>query len=140
MLYNVYNEIILTSIYSALLCILFLKLPIVRTLFRIGDNFKYLMTAYFSLFIFIGIFNAFNARTYRINIFSNILKNKVFIFIITFIILVQIYLIYFGGALFRTYGLTCKEFFLIILIALTVFPVDIIRKLILKKKNLKRNV
>ncbi len=135
-----YNEIAITAIYSATLCILFLKLPIIREVFRIGDNNKYLMTAYFALFIFIGIFNSFNARTYRINIFSNILKNRIFLIVIGFIITVQIYLIYFGGDLFRTYGLTAKEFLLIILIALTVFPVDAIRKLILKKKNLKRMV
>ncbi len=135
-----YNEIAVTSIYSATLCILFLKLPIVRTIFRIGENNKYLMTAYFALFIFVGIFNSFNARTYRINVFSNILKNKIFLLVIGFIITVQIYLIYFGGDLFRTYGLTAKEFVLIILIALTVFPIDFLRKLILKKKNLKRMV
>ncbi len=135
-----YNEIATTSIYSATLCILFLKLPVIRTIFRIGENNKYLMTAYFALFIFIGIFNAFNARTYRINVLSNILKNRIFLLVIGFIITVQIYLIYFGGDLFRTYGLTAKEFLLIILIALTVFPVDILRKLILKKKNFKRMV
>ena len=91
------------------------------------------MTAYFALFIFIGIFNSFNARTYRINIFSNILKNRIFLFVIGFIISVQIYLIYFGSVLFRTYGLTAKEFLIILAIALSVWPVDAIRKLILKK-------
>ena len=98
------------------------------------------MTAYFAMFIFIGIFNSFNARTYRINIFSNILKNKIYLIIISFIIIVQIYLIYFGGDLFRTYGLTAKEFLIILLISLSVWPVDGIRKLILKKLNLERNV
>jgi len=135
-----YNEIITTAIYSGTLCILFLKLPIIREIFRIGENNKYLMTAYFALFIFIGIFNSFNARTYRINIFSNILKNRIYLLVITFIITVQIYLIYFGGDLFRTYGLTAKEFLIILLIALSVWPVDALRKMILKKKNLKRMV
>ena len=135
-----YNEIIITSFYSATLCILFLKLPIIRTIFRMGDNNKYLMTAYFALFIFLGIFNAFNARTYRINIFSNILKNKVFLIIITFIIIVQIYLIYYGGEVFRTYGLESHEFLFILIIALSVWPIDIVRKLILKKFNFKRMV
>jgi len=135
-----YNEIILTALYSGTLCLLFLKLPIIREIFRIGENNKYLMTAYFALFIFIGIFNSFNARTYRINIFSNILKNKVFLIVITFIITVQVYLIYFGGDLFRTYGLTAKEFFIILIIALSVWPVDALRKIILKKKKLKRMV
>lgn len=135
-----YNEIILTAIYSSLLCILFLKLPIVHEYFRTNNNNKYLMTAYFAMFIFIGIFNSFNARTYRINIFSNILKNKIYLIIISLIIIVQIYLIYFGGDLFRTYGLTAKEFLIILLISLSVWPVDGIRKIILKKLNLERNV
>ncbi len=132
-----YNEIIITSLYSSIMCILFLKLPIIKTIFRIGENNKYLMTAYFALFIFLGIFNSFNARTYRINIFSNIFKNKVFMIIITFIIIVQIYLIYYGGDIFRTYGLTSLELFIIILLSSSIIIVDIIRKSLLKKLNLK---
>lgn len=135
-----YNEIILSAIYSALLCLLFLKLPIIRTIFRVGYNNIYLMTAYFALFIFIGIFNSFNARTDRINIFANLKKNKVFLGIIIFIIIVQIYLIYFGGELFRTYGLEFNELIIIILIALSVWPVDIIRKIIIKKFNFNKSV
>ena len=135
-----YNEIILTALYSSTLCILFLKLPIIHHYFRIGNNNKYLMTAYFAMFIFIGIFNSFNARTYRINIFANILKNKIYLLVIGFIIIVQIYLIYFGGDLFRTYGLTAKEFFIILIMALSVWPVDALRKIILKKLNKERSV
>ena len=135
-----YNEIILSGFYSALLCILFLKLPFIKQIFRVGENSKYLMTSYFALFIFIGIFNSFNARTYRINIFKDIFKNKVFIFIICFIIITQIYLIYFGGDIFRTYGLKPYELILVILISLSVWPIDILRKIILKKFNLKRMV
>ena len=44
----------------------------------------------------------------------NLKKNKVFIVIIAFILLVQVYLIYHGGDLFRTYGLTAKEFFIVL--------------------------
>lgn len=134
------GEVLFTGLYSALLCILFLKLPVVRIIFRVGENYKYLMTAYFALFIFIGIFNAFNARSERINIFANLRKNKVFIIIICFIISVQIYLIYHGGDLFRTYGLTAKELFIVLLLAATVFPVDFLRKTYLRKKHLKTGV
>lgn len=130
-----YSEIIFTGIYSALLCILFLKLPLFKTLVRTGENYKYLMTAYFALFIFIGVSNAFNARSERINLFSNIKQNKVFIFIILFIIIVQIYLIYHGGSLFRTYGLTIKELILVIILSLSVIPIDILRKIYIRKKN-----
>ena len=131
------NQIFLTGIYSSLICILFLKLPFIRNLFR---NESYLYTAFFGLFIFIDIFNSFNARTHRINIFSNILKNKVFLIIMLFVVIIQILLIYFGGTIFRTTGLSLFEFEIMILISLTVIPFDIIRKLILKKKGLKYGV
>ena len=134
------GEILFTGLYSAILCILFLKLPIIREFIRVGEDYKYLMTAYFALFIFIGIFNAFNARSERINILAHITKNKVFIGIILFIISVQIYLIYHGGDLFRTYGLHAKEFFIVILLAATVFPIDFLRKVFLRRHHLKTGV
>ncbi len=134
------GEVLFTGLYSAILCILFLKLPIIREFIRVGDNSKYLMTAYFALFIFIGVFNAFNARSERVNILANLSKNKVFIIIIAFILTVQVYLIYHGGDLFRTYGLTAKEFFIVLLLAMTVFPVDFIRKIYLRHHHLKTGV
>ena len=134
------GEVLFTGIYSAILCILFLKLPIIKEFIRVGENSKYLMTAYFALFIFIGIFNSFNARSERINILANLRKNKVFIIIIIFIISVQIFLIYHGGDLFRTYGLTAKEFFIVLLLASTVFPIDFLRKTYLRRHHLKTGV
>ena len=131
-----YSEIIWTGIYCALLCILFLKLPIFKTLIRTGENSKYLMTAYFAMFIFMGIFNAFNARTVRINTFANLSKNKVFIGIFGFIFIAQVWIIYNGGDIFRTYGLKINELILVLLLALTVFPVDWFRKYILKKRGI----
>ncbi len=129
-----YSEIIWTGMYCATLCILFLKLPIFKALIRSND--KYLMTAYFAMFIFMGIFNAFNARTTRINTFANLSKNKVFIAIFGFIFLAQLWIIYNGGDIFRTYGLNLKELFLVLILALTVFPVDWLRKYILKKRGI----
>lgn len=49
--------------------------------------------------------------------------------------MIQIYLIYHGGTLFRTYGLTIKEFIIVILIAFSVIPFDLARKTYLIKKN-----
>ncbi|MBE6140934.1 MAG: calcium-translocating P-type ATPase, PMCA-type [Firmicutes bacterium] len=131
-----FSQIIWTGTYNALLCILFLKLPLFKNLIRYSLDNKYLMTAYFAMFIFLGIFNAFNARTERINIFANLKHNKVFILIFTFIFIAQIYIIYNGGDLFRTYGLTFQELILVLFLALTVFPIDIIRKIMLKKNKI----
>ncbi|MDO4962963.1 MAG: calcium-translocating P-type ATPase, PMCA-type [bacterium] len=126
------NQIFFTGIYSSLICILFLKLPFIKQLFRAD---KYLYTAFFGLFIFIDIFNSFNARTNKLNLLSNILKNKVFIFIMLFIVTIQILLIYYGGELFRTSGLSIFEFEIMILFAFSVIPFDWIRKLVLNKKG-----
>ncbi len=133
-----YSEIIITALYSALICILFLKLPIFKEIIRSED--KYFMTSYFALFIFIGIFNAFNSRTERLNILSNIGKNKVFIFIFGLIIIAQIFLIYKGNDLFRTYGMTLFELLFVVILAFTVIPVEFIRKLILKKNGIKLEI
>ena len=130
-----YSQIIFMAIYSSLLCIFFLKCPIIKNFIR--SDYKIFMTAYFALFIFIGIFNAFNARCERLNIFSNILKNKIFIIIFIFISIVQIFLIYNGHDLFRTYGLKISELIFVISLALSVLPIDFIRKLILKRKGIK---
>ena len=129
-----YSEILWTGFYCALLCILFLRLPIVYYFIR--DNEKTLMTAYFAMFIFMGIFNAFNARTTRINTFANLSKNKVFVGIFTFIFITQIYIIYNGGDIFRTYGLELNELIFVFVLALSVFPVDWLRKYILKKRHI----
>lgn len=130
-----FQEIAVTGLYSSLLCIVFLKSDWIRGMFRYSIDNKYLMTAFFGMFIFISIFNSFNARTVRLNILGNIFKNKVFLGVIGFIMIVQIGMIYCGGNLFRTVGLNPSEFIFMILISLTVIPVDMLRKLFFKKKG-----
>lgn len=134
------NEIIITGLYSSLLLILFLKVPFFKNMFRHDITNKYFMTGFFTLFILIAIFNSFNARTSRINILAGINKNPVFLGITIFIITIQLIIIYFGGNIFRTYGLEINEFIFIIFLALTVIPVDWLRKYILKIKGIEKTV
>lgn len=134
------NQILCNGIYTSLLCVWFLKSPLIGKIYQTDVSDKYLLTAFFGLFIFITIFNAFNARTYRINTFSNLLKNKVFIGIIFFIGIVQILLIYFGGTLFRTTGLSIYEFEIMIILSFSIIPFDFMRKIILKKKGIERKL
>ncbi|MDD2469808.1 MAG: calcium-translocating P-type ATPase, PMCA-type, partial [Bacilli bacterium] len=134
------NQILITGIYSLMLCIFFLKTSYIRSIFRDGETDIYLMTAFFALFIFMNIFNSFNTRTHRLNLLSHIYKNKWFIAIMLFITLVQIYLIYYGGSLFRVTGLSLYEFWIVCLLAFTIIPVDWIRKLFLRFKNNKEGV
>ena len=134
------NQIVFTGLYSSLLCILFLKLPIFYNLYRKSGTDKYFMTAFFALLIFIDVFNAFNARTHRLNILSNLKKNKVFILIIVFILAMQIVMIYYGGSVFRTSGLTLNELIITILFAFSVVPVDNIRKILLRSRGINKGV
>ncbi len=126
------GEILFTGLYSALLCLCFLKLPLFHQLFRIDPSDKYFLTAFFGLFIFMGIFNSFNARTARLNLLEGIFSNPVFLITICFIVVVQVILIYFGGDLFRTAGLSVPEFGEMLLLALSVIPVDFLRKCFLR--------
>ena len=134
------NQIILNSAYTCVISIFFLKSSFIKSIYRYDPNNKYLMTAFFGLFIFLAIFNAVNARTYRINTFANLFKNRVFIFVLLFIAVVQIVLIYYGGDIFRATGLTKYEFEIMLLLAFTVIPFDFIRKIILKKRNIVREI
>lgn len=134
------SEIVFTGVYSSLLCLWFLKSDFVYSMIRVSEDNRYLMTAFFGLFIFMSIFNSFNARTNKINLLYNLRKNIVFIMVIIFICIVQVYLIYFGGSVFRTYGLTIKEFLLMTVLAATVIPVDFVRKVFLRYNNLSGNV
>lgn len=128
-----YKEVLITGMYSSILCLIFLKSNFIASLYR--SETKYFMTAFFSLFIFMGIFNSFNARTTRLNLLASISKNKVFLLVISFIIIVQLLIIYYGGDLFRSYGLLPKELIVTILISMTVIPVDLLRKIILRKRQ-----
>ena len=131
------NEILITGIYTTILCVLFLKLPVIRNQFSNQSSF---MTAFFGLFIFAGIFNCFNAHTSRMNILAHLLKNKMFIIVISFISVVQIIMIYYGGSIFRTVPLSVKEFIIMLLLSFTVVPVDVLRKKICKKYGKDRSV
>ena len=130
-----YAEIILTGVYSSLVCLFYLSSNFIKSMFRVDSNNIYFMTGFFALFIFMGIFNAFNARTTRLNLFSNLKKNKVFIILFSLISIVQMYLIYYGGSLFRTYGLTIKELLVVFILAFSVVPLDLFRKLLFKKRG-----
>lgn len=134
------NEILITGSYMSILCMVFLKNKFIHSLYRVGENDKYVMSAFFGLFIFMTIFNAFNARSNRLNIFANLRKNKVFLFIVTFILVVQLIMIYFGGSIFRTTGLTLLELDITLLLAFTVIPFDFLRKQIIKKLGLSNNI
>lgn len=124
------GQIITSSIYTLIVSLLYLKLPIIRTIFTDNNHF---MTGFFTLFILLAVFNSFNARTSRLNIFSHLKENKTFILIIIFIIIVQIIIIYSGIPMFNTTPINLNEFLLVFMLSITIIPLDLIRKKLLKK-------
>ena len=95
-----------------------------------GGDSVYVLTGYFAFFIFTAVFNAFNARTDRINLFDNIGGNTGFLRVMALIVVVQVIMTYFGGAILRCYGLVANEWLFVIAMAFTIIPVDIIRKVV----------
>ena len=122
------EEIIWLGGFTVALCLTFLKLPAITGRFRPAADNIYLLTAFFALFIFASVFNCFNARTDRLNIFAGLPRNKGFSFIMIAVLAVQILFVYIGGAVLRTAPLTKEELCVTFLLALTVFPAEFLRK------------
>ena len=128
------GQIATNSIYTALLCLFFLKSPITQNIFGSRGN-VYMMTAFFALFMFSAIFTSFCARTHQINLFDYIAANKPFLWIMGIVSVTQVFIIYRGGTVFRTAGLEPEHLLLIIMLAFTIVPVDMIRKCLLGKRT-----
>lgn len=127
-----WSSIFTGSFWVFLLSMFILVVHGVDGFFRESPENEYLFTGYFSFFIFAAVFNAFNARTEKFNLFDNITKNKGFIQIILLISVVQVIMTYFGGVILRCYGLTLNEWGLVLIMSVSIIPIDLIRKLILK--------
>ncbi|MBR2465504.1 MAG: calcium-translocating P-type ATPase, PMCA-type [Clostridia bacterium] len=128
------NGIIFTGLYTLGLCVAFLKLDFFRERYvKDGDTAVYL-TAFYALFVFAGIFNALSARSERLWIFSNIGKNKPFIIIMLLISAIQVLMIYFGGAVFRTVPLSAHDLLPVIGLSSSVLLFDFLRRIVYKLK------
>ena len=131
---NMWSEIITGSLWTFAVSLIFILTPFAKNFFRPDDANKYLLTGYFAYFILTSVFNAFNARTEKFNLFDNLGKNKSFLKVMGCITLVQIIMTYCGGVILSCYGLNIKEWLFVIVTAFLIVPVDLIRKAILKSK------
>ena len=95
-----------------------------------GEPHAILHTAYFAFFILIAVFNSFNARTEKLNIFDNLGKNRGFLIVFGIITAVQIVMTYVGGAILSGWGLVLTEWALVLAMAISIIPIDLIRKAI----------
>jgi calcium-translocating P-type ATPase len=132
---NMWSSIIINGLFIAFLCIAALMYQPLRLLFvRDGvPSEKVFLTAFFCFFIFLTNFNAFNARTPKINIFDNITGNSGFVGVVGLIFGVQILFTYIGGNFLRTEGLLPNEWIMIIAASVLIIPFDMVRKIVMSK-------
>jgi calcium-translocating P-type ATPase len=123
------SQILTGGIFITAMAFVFMKSPVVSEQFRTSvGNANYLMTGFFAMYVFSAVFNAFNSRTDRFNIFENITTNKNFLRVMGLIVVIQAGLVYLGGAIFNCFGLDLTEWLWVIGFALLIVPVDLIRK------------
>jgi len=88
------------------------------------------MTARFALLCFMAVFNGFNIRTEHINLFNGIGKNKLFSAIAMTFVLCN-----FAENLIKVTALDFKHWVVVVILAFMVIPIDLIRKIIEKKRE-----
>lgn len=136
---SMWSSILANGLYMTLVCILFLKIPVFKTLFgrpvEGADDTIVFLTAFFTLFVLLNNFNKLNVRVEEVTIWKHLNKNKGFIQVVLVIFVVQFLLTEFGGDMFRTRPMQLMEWFWIILLSATILPFDLIRKLLFSGKQ-----
>ena len=129
---NMMSQVLCAGAWLGVISFAFLKLPFFKELF---ENEGQHLTAYFSMFVFSAVANGFNVRSEGINIFDHIKENKGFIKVMLAIVLVQIILTFVGGEIFSCTPFGIKGWLIIIVMSLTMIPVDMLRKIIMKSSE-----
>lgn len=129
---NMMSQVLCAGVWLGVISFAFLKLPFFKEFF---ENEGQHLTAYFSMFVFSAVANGFNVRSEGINIFDHIKENKGFIKVMLAIVLVQIILTFVGGEIFSCTPFGIKGWLIIIVMSLTMIPVDMLRKIIMKSSE-----
>ena len=129
---NMMSQVLCAGAWLGVISFAFLKLPFFKEFF---ENEGQHLTAYFSMFVFSAVANGFNVRSEGINIFDHIKENKGFIKVMLTIVLVQIILTFVGGEIFLCTPFGIKGWLIIIVMSLTMIPVDMLRKIIMKSSK-----
>jgi len=132
---TMWNSILFNGVFVALASVIFLSSDKIYSLFRNSNDDIVFLTGFFSLFIFLNVFNMFNARTEKANIFDNINKNRGFTKVVILIAVVQILLTFVGGKILRTTSLATIEWIIVLSLSFLIIPLNFIRKLIINRKT-----
>lgn len=129
---NMWSAIGIDGAFITIMSLFFLKAPLVKNFFRASDQDLYLLTGFFTLFILMNTFNAFNARTPHFNLFKDMSRNTGFIKVMLTIFITQFVIVCIGGEVLRTAPLTSNEWLFVVGLALFIIPVDLLRKMIIR--------
>ncbi|MGL4952342.1 MAG: HAD-IC family P-type ATPase, partial [Culicoidibacterales bacterium] len=128
------TQVLVTGTYVTVISLAFLLLPFFKDMFATPEVH---ITAYFSLFVFMAVFNGFNVRSEGVDILVHMEQNRGFTKVMGMILVIQVILTYIGGDVFDCAPLAFTNWFVVIGLALTIIPVDMLRKLIFKTKTVK---
>lgn len=128
-------QILIMGGWLTIMSLLWFKVPVFATFF---ENEAQFYTGFFCMFVFAFMVNAFNVRSDSLNVLAHIKENPVFIKVWCLIMLVQIVMVSVGGVIGEIFS--CERFglkgwLIVILMALTMYPIDLIRKLIFRAGN-----
>ena len=133
-----WTTILMGSLWTFALSLIFLMTDFASSYFRVdvlateaSDHNIYLLTGFFAFFIFTSVFNAFNARTMELDLFDNLGRNKGFLQVMGIIVIVQVVMTYFGGEVMHCHGLNVTEWSFVLLMAVTIVPIDLLKKVLL---------
>jgi calcium-translocating P-type ATPase len=134
-------QIVTMGVWLTIVSFVFLKAPFFVGLF---DNEEQHLTAYFVLFIWSALFNGFNVRDEGFGIFKGLDQNPGFMKVFIAIVLVQAVIVNAGlipipvfsfiGEMFSCVPFGIKGWVTVIILAFTMIPVDMIRKMIVNRK------
>jgi calcium-translocating P-type ATPase len=125
---GMWSAIITGALWTFALSCVYLFPPILKSYFATDSGADTFHTGYFAFFVFTAVFNAFNARTEKINLFDNISGNQGFLRVLGIIAVVQVALVYQGRAVFDCWGLSAKQWLMVIILSITIIPIDMVRK------------
>lgn len=137
------TQILVMGGWLTIMSFIFLKVPVFVNKFFDGNNDK-LLTGYFVLFIVSALFNGFNVRDERFGIFKGLNENTGFLKVFAIIVIVQAVIVNAAlvpfplfkwiGEMFSCVPFGIEGWLIVILLAFTMIPVDLLRKIIMGKK------
>ena len=133
-------QILVMGLWLTVLSFLFLKLPIFDQFFATTEE---KLSAYFVLFIWSALFNGFNVRDDGFGIFKGLNENTGFMKVFVIIVVVQALIVNSGlvpfvvfewiGNMFSCVPFSPAGWAVAIVLAMTMIPVDMIRKALTKR-------